>query len=754
MSRRSKEKPQFASGALPEPTAGKPVLEVRDLHVTFPSEDGRVHAVRGINFELVHGEVLGIVGESGSGKSVTSMAIMGLLDDNAKIEGSVKLFGTEILGRSDEYMSNIRGKVLSMVFQDPLSALTPVYTIGDQLVEALQIHQKLSKSAAGKRAMELLELVGIPNPEVRYKSFPHEFSGGMRQRVMIAMAIANDPDLIICDEPTTALDVTIQAQVLELLKTAQKETGAAVIMITHDLGVVAGFADRVAVMYAGRVVEFGEVNDIFYRARMPYTIGLLGALPRPDEKSDSALATLDGNPPSMLKKPTGCPFAPRCPLATAACLDGEPHLLPAPISKSKSKGIDLADISVIHGELDGSIHTTACIRAAEINDHDWTYKDIYPVPRHIDRESGRRDRDLREDVLKVEELRKYFPLMKGAVFKRRVGTVYAVDDISFTIKSGETMGLVGESGCGKTTTLLEILDLVKPEGGKIVVLGHDTAHLSRADRKQVRKNLQVVFQDPMASLDPRMPISDIIGEPLKYNGFSKQQTRERVSELIELVGLETAHLNRYPRHFSGGQRQRIGIARALALEPSLLVLDEPVSALDVSIQAGVINLLDDLKSRLGLSYLFVAHDLSVVRHIADRVSVMYLGKIVESGDVEEVFKHPRHPYTQALLSAIPVPDPELERSRSRIILSGDLPSPANPPSGCRFRTRCPLYRMLPEDKQQKCDEISPELIARAGEIDLVTACHYPQPINVFAPNEAPDSLASSVLAPAANPVTI
>lgn len=754
MSKRSKDKLPFESAALPEPSSGKPVLEVKDLHVTFPSEDGRVHAVRGINFELGNGEVLGIVGESGSGKSVTSMAIMGLLDDNAKVEGSVKLFGTEILGRSDEYMSNIRGKVLSMVFQDPLSALTPVYTIGYQLVEALQIHQKLSKSNAEARAMELLEMVGIPNPEVRFKSFPHEFSGGMRQRVMIAMAIANDPDLIICDEPTTALDVTIQAQVLELLKTAQKETGAAVIMITHDLGVVAGIADRVAVMYAGRVVEFGEVNDIFYRARMPYAIGLLGALPRPDEKSDSALATLDGNPPSMLKKPTGCPFAPRCPIATAACLNGEPVLLPVADDNRRTEDSQPGDTELSHGELGGSIHTSACIRASEIGEHEWTYKDIYPIPRHIDRESGRRDRDLREDVLKVEELRKYFPLMKGAVFKRRVGTVYAVDDISFTIKSGETMGLVGESGCGKTTTLLEILDLVKPEGGSIVVLGHDTSHLTRSEKKEVRKDLQVVFQDPMASLDPRMPISDIIGEPLKYNGFSKKQTRERVNELIELVGLEKAHLNRYPRHFSGGQRQRIGIARALALEPSLLVLDEPVSALDVSIQAGVINLLDDLKSRLGLSYLFVAHDLSVVRHIADRVSVMYLGKIVESGDVEEVFKHPRHPYTQALLSAIPVPDPELERSRSRIILSGDLPSPANPPSGCRFRTRCPLYRMLPADRQKKCEDVSPELIPRAEGVDLVTACHYPESINVFAPNDAPDSLANSILAPEANPVAI
>ncbi len=740
MSKR-KQKTVFASNALPNPESGEPVLSVEDLKVTFPSEDGLVRAVRGINFDLQKGEVLGIVGESGSGKSVTSMAIMGLLDETARVEGSIKLFGTELLGRSDAYMSNIRGKVLSMVFQDPLSALTPVYSVGAQLVEALQIHQKMSNTAARERAMELLGLVGIPNPEIRFKSFPHEFSGGMRQRVMIAMAIANDPDLIIADEPTTALDVTIQAQILELLKTAQRETGAAVIMITHDLGVVAGMADKVAVMYAGRVVEFGSVDDIFYRPRMPYTIGLLGALPRPDEKSNTALATLEGSPPSMLVKPTGCPFAPRCPLATPACLDGEPRLLPIdePV-RDDSK--ELAD-----EELVGDVHTVACIRSDEIAEHGWGYKQIYPIPRDIDRQAGRRGRAEREDILQVEGLKKHFPLMKGAVFKRRVGTVYAVDGISFTIKAGETMGLVGESGCGKTTTLLQILDLVKPQDGTIVVLGRSTDKLGRNARKEVRRDLQVVFQDPMASLDPRMPIYDIISEPLKYNGYSKAEMRSRVNELIELVGLERAHLNRYPRHFSGGQRQRIGIARALALEPKLLVLDEPVSALDVSIQAGVINLLDELKAKLGLSYLFVAHDLSVVRHIADRVAVMYLGRVVEIGDVEEVFNRPEHPYTQALLSAIPVPDPQLEQSRKRILLSGDLPSPANPPSGCRFRTRCPLYKLLPDDKRVACDTIDPELLAPPGSTELLTACHYPEPVNVFAPADAPDSVANSALAP-------
>ncbi len=712
---------------LPRRRDGVPVLEVDDLNVTFPSEDGLVHAVRGVSFSLMPGQVLGLVGESGSGKSVTSMAIMGLLDESAHVEGSVRMHGVELLGRDDAYMSRVRGRKVAMVFQDPLSALTPVYTIGSQIVEALQVHHEdISDREANARAIELLAKVGIPNPEVRVKAFPHEFSGGMRQRVMIAMAIANDPDLIICDEPTTALDVTIQAQILELLEVAQQETGAAVIMITHDLGVVAGFADKVSVMYAGRMVERGTVDDIFYGSRMPYTIGLLGALPRPDQTSEDALATLEGNPPSMLELPTGCPFAPRCPLAQPRCLVGEPSL----------RGVDsYVDQVGLGARLAAAgvheTHEAACVRADEIRDNRWSFVDIYPIPAHIDRGAGRRNRESREKVLEVENLTKTFPLTKGAVFKRRVGTVHAVDGISFDIRAGETLGLVGESGSGKTTTLLEILDLVKPENGRIVVLGQDVAQMTSKKRRETRRDLQVVFQDPMASLDPRMPVFDIIAEPLKYNGYSKADTQSRVESLMELVGLEPAHVNRYPRHFSGGQRQRIGIARALAMEPRLLVLDEPVSALDVSIQAGIINLLDELKSGLGLSYLFVAHDLSVIRHIADRVAVMYLGKLVEVGSVEEVFDHPRHPYTQALLSAIPIPDPVKERARHRVILQGDLPSPANPPSGCRFRTRCPLFLTLPQDKRQRCVDEEPLLRTVDQGADDRAACHYAQPRAVF-----------------------
>ena len=594
-----------------------------------------------------------------------------------------------------------------------------IAVLGAQIVEALRIHHpEMSEAAAHKRAVELLDLVGIPNPQVRAKAYPHEFSGGMRQRAVIAIAIANDPDLIIADEPTTALDVTIQAQILDVLRTAQKETGAGVIMITHDLGVVAGMADRVAVMYAGRIVETGDVDDIFYRSRMPYTIGLLGSLPRLDARKDSALATLEGNPPSLLELPRGCPFIPRCPMAQAECAQEEPEL-----SLVEREGTD--------GQEAGSgAQYSACHRRDEIERDQLDYSHIYPVPALKTPETMSLPHAERPEVLRVTDLVKEFPLMKGAVFKRRVGTVHAVDGVSFDVRRGETLALVGESGCGKTTTLMEVLSLQAPQEGTIVVLGKDTADLGRAQRRQVRRDLQIVFQDPMASLDPRLPIFDIIAEPLRANGWKKADIGPRIEELMRLVGLEPSHANRYPRNFSGGQRQRIGIARALALEPSLLVLDEPVSALDVSIQAGVINLLDELRATMGLSYLFVAHDLSVVRHIADRVAVMYLGRIVEIGDVDTIFEAPAHPYTQALLSAIPIPDPAKERGRSRIVLEGDMPSPANPPSGCRFRTRCPKFASgLTDDERSACLGAMPEFRSQGEDHDV--ACYYPERTAVF-----------------------
>ncbi|MFY9714092.1 MAG: ABC transporter ATP-binding protein [Microbacterium sp.] len=630
------------------------VLSVRDLRVSFASEAGRVDAVRGVSFDLEAGKTLGIVGESGSGKSVTSLAIMGLLDENAKVTGSIVFDGQELIGKSDKQLSMVRGNGMAMVFQDPLTSLTPVFTVGDQLIEALTVHRRLSKREAWDRSVELLRLVGIPEAERRMKSFPHEFSGGMRQRVVIAIAMANNPRLIIADEPTTALDVTNQAQILDLMDKAQEETGAAMMMITHDMGVVAKTADDVLVMYAGKPVEHAEVRELFYHTRMPYSIGLLGAIPRVDKTEKVPLIPIKGNPPLLINLPDACPFADRCPIAIDACRQREPDLLPV----------------VTDGR---EAHTAACIRAHDITDGGLIGgMPVFPIPEIPESPLARLPREQRPITLEAVNLTKTFPLTKGAFLKRKVGEVHAVKGISFDVREGETLAIVGESGSGKTTTLLQIMDLVKQEDGDIRIAGTSVADIrSRAEEREVRRNLQIVFQDPMGALDPRMTVWDIIAEPMFAIGMYKDEVHDRVEELMGLVGLDPAHSDRFPTAFSGGQRQRIGIARALSTNPKVVVLDEPVSALDVSIQAGVINLLDELKAKLGLSYLFVAHDLAVVRHIADRVAVMYKGEFVEHGDVDQVFDDPQHPYTKALLSAIPIPDPDIERTRQRIILPVD-----------------------------------------------------------------------------------
>jgi peptide/nickel transport system ATP-binding protein len=678
-----------------------PLLEVRDLTVEFAGDDGVIPAVRGLSYTLSPGEVLGIVGESGSGKSVSSLAVMGLLPESARVTGSVRLRGQELVGLSDKQLSRIRGNSIAMVFQDPLSALTPVYSIGDQIAETVQVHRGVSKSLAFARAVELLDAVGIPNAAQRAKAYPHEFSGGMRQRVMIAMSIANDPDVLIADEPTTALDVTIQAQVLELLDTAREITNAGTIMITHDLGVVAGMADRIVVMYAGKAVESGPVFPVYADPRMPYTIGLLGSVPRLD-RPGQLLTPIEGSPPNVARLPEGCPFVARCPVSISVCETIEPTLEPTA----------------------GGGRHAACHRSEEIEFGLIHGAPVFPPPA-IATVREEVPRELRPAVLEVRDLAKRYPVTKGVVLRRRIGTITAVDGISFDVREGEALGLVGESGCGKTTTIMQILEMQPPEQGTVSLLGTDVATLDRNGRRQLRRDVQVVFQDPLASLDPRLPVGDIIDEPLRAFGVDADTRRDRVRELLSLVGLSPEHANRYPADFSGGQRQRIGIARALALEPKLLVLDEPVSALDVSIQAGVLNLLEDLKVRLGLSYLFVAHDLSVVRHVADRVAVMYLGRLVEVGAADDVFDRPTHPYTQALLSAVPIPDPVAERQRARILVRGDLPNPADLPSGCRFRSRCPLFAELPEDKQRVCIERDP-LLERHTAGDLESACHWAQ----------------------------
>ena len=608
-----------------------PLLEVENLSVSFPTDSGDLSAVRGLSYHVAPREVVAMVGESGSGKSAAAMAVIGLLPPYAAVSGSVRLSGTELLGMSDADLSKIRGARIGTVFQDPMSALTPVYTVGDQIAEAITVHHhEVSKADARRRAVELMDLVGIAQAQTRARSFPHELSGGERQRVVIAIAIANDPDLIICDEPTTALDVTVQAQILEVLKTARDVTGAAVLIITHDLGVVAEFADRALVMYAGRAVETAGVRELYADRRMPYTAGLLGSVPRLDAPRGERLVPIPGAPPSLVTLPAGCPFAPRCPLALEQCRQTEPALTP-----------------VAPG------HAAACIRTDQVTGR--SAAEIYGVaiePPTVDDDSES------EPVVRVRDLSKTFPLTKGVVFRRQIGEVRAVDGISFEVARGRTLGIVGESGSGKSTTLHEILEMRAPQSGSIEILGEDVATLSAGRRRELRRDLQVVFQDPVAALDPRLPVFELLAEPLAANGFGKSATDTRVAELLEIVGLARADASRYPGEFSGGQKQRIGIARALALQPKILALDEPVSALDVSIQAGIINLLLDLQHAFDLTYLFVSHDLSVVKHLAHRVAVMQHGKIVEYGEAGEVFANPRHAYTRALLAAIPQPDPK------------------------------------------------------------------------------------------------
>ncbi|MGW7054152.1 dipeptide ABC transporter ATP-binding protein [Streptomyces sp. NPDC054887] len=704
------EEPRAATG---KGTAARPLLEVRDLHVSLPGPRGTVHAVRGISYTVSPGEVVAIVGESGAGKSVSASAVLGLLPEAADVRGSVWLDGEELTGLKESGLTRVRGNDLSIVFQDSLTSLTPVYTVGHQIVEALRIHQHIDRATARRRGVELLDLVGIPDAARRMDAYPHEFSGGMRQRVSIAMAIANDPKVIIADEPTTALDVTTQAQILGILDKARRVTGAGVVIITHDLAVVAGLADRVHVMYAGRFVEEGPVNDVYAHPRMPYTIGLLGAVPRPDT-DQSALTPIEGGPPSPLVLPDSCPFVPRCPLAVDACRAGEPALRPRA----------------------GNTHPTACIRSAEFEEGgglDPTA--VFPVPAVVTGGTSgayggkprpsTRARDQRPVVLDVDRLRRYFPVKRGTLLRRQEGMIRAVDDVSLDIRHGETLTLVGESGGGKSTLLREIIDARRspsPAEGRVLVVGQDVHRLKRAERTLLCREVQLVAQDPVAGLDPRMPVSDILAEPLLTHGWPRRQIATRTTELLHLVGLDKDHADSFPSQLSGGQAQRVSIARALALRPRLLLLDEPVSALDVSVQASVLNLLRGLKSELGLSCLLVAHDLAVARYLADRVAVMHLGRIVELGDAASVFARPSHPYTHVLLSAAPLPEPARERGRRRVPLLGEPLSAAAIPDGCRFRGRCPRYITLSSTERRRCEQEDPLLLPLAE--DHAAACHF------------------------------
>jgi peptide/nickel transport system ATP-binding protein len=664
----------------------EPVLAVRDLVVEFQTPDGPVRAVDRASFEVAPQEVLGIVGESGSGKSVTMLALMGLLPaGKARIaSGSILLNGRELVGLPQAGLRSIRGRDMAMIFQDPMTALNPVLRVGVQLAEMIALHQPgLSRAQMRDRVVELLRLVGVPDPGRRYRQYPHEFSGGMRQRAMIAMAIANEPRLLIADEPTTALDVTIQAQVMEVLAEVRERTGAAMILITHDLGLVAESADRVCVMYGGRIVERNAVRPLFTDPQHPYTAGLLGSLLRLDS-SVAMLPSIPGAPPGLRGRPSGCVFHPRCSLRgdRADCVAEVPPLRP-----------------LAAGAL------AACHHAEEVPAWRATLVPEAAAAAAPPAAAGR-------EVLRVEGLAKRFTLSGGLPWRKDV--LRAVEDVSFALARGRTLGLVGESGCGKSTLGRTILGLYKPSAGAVQLNGNDLAKLRSLDLRPHRRHMQVVFQDPFASLDPRMTVHDIIAEPLRINNLYKA---ERIVEVMQQVGLRPEMAMLRPHEFSGGQRQRIGIARALALRPELMILDEPVSALDVSIQAQVVNLLTRLQQELGLAYLFIAHDLSVVRHISHDVAVMYLGRIVEMGPRDEVFGRPAHPYTQALLSAVPVPDPARRGASGRIVLQGDLPNPIRPPSGCPFRTRC-------FKAQDICVREMPALSPRLGGTDHVIACHF------------------------------
>ena len=648
------------------------LLEIENLTVEFQTANGCFRAVDNVTLSVDEGDVLAIVGESGSGKSVAMLAVMGLLPWTAAVTADRLVFdGRDLLSIGAAERRKIIGKEITMIFQEPMSSLNPCFTIGFQLTEALQVHTDMSKAERRTRAIELLHQVGIPAPEGRLSSFPHQLSGGMCQRVMIAMAISCSPKLLIADEPTTALDVTIQAQILDLLVKLQQDHGMALILITHNMGVVSETAQRVTVQYAGQKVEEQAVAGLFSEPHHPYTAALLAALP--ERATGRLLPSIPGVVPGQFDRPPGCLFSPRCGLATDLCHARAPRTPGAPIRP-------------------GPVSLSTGRRAR-------------PRP------SGQGSlMAMGEIVLEAEALTRHYPVSRGPF--RKVAILKALDGASFTLRRRRTLAVVGESGCGKSTLARLVTMIEEPTSGSLRIDGTEIAGVDRQALRRLRPKVQIVFQNPYGSLNPRQKVGAILEEPILVNRTSgPAERREAAEAMMNNVGLRPEHYDRYPHMFSGGQRQRIAIARALMLDPDILVLDEPVSALDVSIQAQVLNLLADLQDKHDLAYLFISHDLSVVRHIADEMMVMYLGKPVEQGPREQIFSAPRHPYTKALLSATPSVDPA--KRLERIVLTGELPSPIDPPPGCAFEPRCPLAF-------ERCRHEAPRLQADGA---TMVACH-------------------------------
>jgi peptide/nickel transport system ATP-binding protein len=685
-----------------QPPDDGPVLAVRELRTEFRLQRRPVTAVDGVSLTVRRGECVGLVGESGCGKSTTGLSVMRLLPATGHItSGSIRLNGRDLVPLPEREMQSVRGREVAMIYQDPMTALNPTMPVGKQISEAVRLHSDASSAQARARALEVLGLVGMPKPAERIDDYPHQLSGGLRQRVMIAMALASEPQLLIADEPTTALDVTIQAQILDLLDDLRQRLRMSVILITHDMGVIAGRADRVLVMYAGKVAESAGTGALFASTEHPYTEALLQSIPRLDHDPARRLPSVSGMPPDLARLPPGCRFAPRCRYAEADCTASEPVL----------DGPDEHEVACFHPV--GSAPGSRPDATGEQDDAAAGQGAGISVRQRAEAQGGNgADPAAAVTLLEASSLVKEFAL-HGA----RGRTVKAVSGVSLALERGRTLGLVGESGCGKTTLGRVIVGLQRPTGGTVIFDGQDVTTLGGSKLRLLRRDRQLMFQDPYSSLDPRMRIAAMLTEPMVIQGIgTKAERSARAREMLTEVGLSDRVADLYPHELSGGQRQRVGLARALILNPRLIVADEPVSALDVSVQAQVLNLMRTLQQRHDLSYVVISHDLSVIRYLANEIAVMYLGKVVEIASAPDLFEHTVHPYTRGLIDAIPVPDPEQARSRARIVVHGELPSAIDPPSGCRFRTRCPLA-------QQMCAEQEPPL--RAFGPGHRAACHFP-----------------------------